>query len=272
MTTEACSLSVGIDCGSQYHQVCVLDRTRAVVAERRVEHNGRDLHELADWLLTVGEADPSRIWIAIEVPRGPVVETLLERGFPVYAINPKQLDRFRERYSVGGAKDDRRDAWVLASAVQSDRVAFRAVQMDDPAIIQLRELSRLDAELGEELTRSTNRLRDQLHRYFPALLRLCPRGRSAVVVAAPGDRADPDRRPRVPAARPGAAAETGAHPTVQRRRPAGRLGDAAGRRRTWHGRRREPSCTRAPAPRAVAVCPTDRVGQTARAVFGGPHP
>jgi transposase len=174
MTTEACSLSVGIDCGSQYHQVCVLDRTRAVVAERRVEHNGRDLHELADWLLTVGEADPSRIWIAIEVPRGPVVETLLERGFPVYAINPKQLDRFRERYSVGGAKDDRRDAWVLASAVQSDRVAFRAVQMDDPAIIQLRELSRLDAELGEELTRSTNRLRDQLHRYFPALLRLCP--------------------------------------------------------------------------------------------------
>jgi transposase len=46
--------------------------------------------------------------------------------------------------------------------------------MDDPAIMQLRELSRLEGELGEELTRSTNRLRDQLHRYFPGLLRLCP--------------------------------------------------------------------------------------------------
>jgi hypothetical protein len=26
-----------------------------------------------------------------------VVETLLERGFKVYSINPKQLDRFRDR-------------------------------------------------------------------------------------------------------------------------------------------------------------------------------
>ena len=46
--------------------------------------------------------------------------------------------------------------------------------VDDPQIIQLRGLSRLDAELGEELTRTTNRLRDHLHRYYPQLLRLCP--------------------------------------------------------------------------------------------------
>jgi xanthine dehydrogenase YagR molybdenum-binding subunit len=30
------------------------------------------------------------IHVAIEVPHGPIVETLLERGFNVYAINPKQ--------------------------------------------------------------------------------------------------------------------------------------------------------------------------------------
>ena len=74
----------------------------------------------------------------------------------------------------GGAKDDRRDAWVLASAVQSDRGAFRAVQLTDPQIIQLRELSRLDTELGEEVTRTTNRVRDRLQQYYPQLLRLCP--------------------------------------------------------------------------------------------------
>ena len=32
---------------------------------------------------------------------------MVERGFQVYAINPKQLDRFRDRYSMSGAKDDR---------------------------------------------------------------------------------------------------------------------------------------------------------------------
>jgi transposase len=174
MTSESWTLSVGVDCGSQFHQVCVLGRGGRTVGTRRVEHTGPDLQALADWLLTLGEGDPSRILIAIEVPHGSVVETLLDRDFPVYAINPKQLDRFRDRYSAAGAKDDPRDAWVLASAVQTDRTAFRAVQLADPDIIQLRELSRLDAELGEELTRTTNRLRDQLQRYFPQLLRLCP--------------------------------------------------------------------------------------------------
>lgn len=174
MASDSFTLSVGIDCGSQTHQVCVLNRSGAVMGERRVEHSGPDLQALVDWLLSLGESDPGGILIAIEVPRGAVVETLLERGFHVYAINPKQLARFRERYSAAGAKDDRRDAWVLGSAVQSDRGAFRAVQPDDAQTIQLRELSRLDTELGEELTRTTNRLRDQLQRYYPQLLRLCP--------------------------------------------------------------------------------------------------
>ena len=176
MRDDAWTLSVGIDCGSQTHHVCVMDRAGAVVGERQIEHSGADLEVLVTWLLTLGETDAGRIVIGIEVPRGAVVETLLERGFRVYAINPKQSDRFRERYSPAGSKDDRRDAWVLASAVQSptDRAAFRAVQPDAAQIIQLRALSRLDAELGEELMRTTNRLRDQLQRYYPQVLRLCP--------------------------------------------------------------------------------------------------
>jgi hypothetical protein len=33
----------------------------------------------------------SVVHIAIEIPHGPIVETLLERGFNVYAINPNTL-------------------------------------------------------------------------------------------------------------------------------------------------------------------------------------
>ena len=56
--------------------------------------------------------------LAIETPRGPVVESLMERGFAVHSINPKQLDRFRDRLSPAGARDDRRDARVLATALR----------------------------------------------------------------------------------------------------------------------------------------------------------
>jgi hypothetical protein len=32
----------------------------------------------------------------------------IDRGFVVHPINPKQLDRLRDRFSVAGAKDERR--------------------------------------------------------------------------------------------------------------------------------------------------------------------
>jgi hypothetical protein len=77
-------------------------------------------------------AEPSAIHVGIEMPHGPIVETLLERGFNVYAINPKQLDRFRDRFSPAGAKDDGRDAEVLADALRTDMRTFRKLALADP--------------------------------------------------------------------------------------------------------------------------------------------
>ena len=132
---------VGIDWGSQQHQVCVLDRDRRRVGERAVDHDGASLARLADWLWTVSAGQPQRVAVAIEVPRGAIVEGLLERGFHVFAINPKQLDRFRDRHSVAGAKDDRRDAFVLADSVRTDQPSFRRLQLDDTATLTCYESS-----------------------------------------------------------------------------------------------------------------------------------
>jgi transposase len=101
-----------------------------------------------------------------------VVETLMERGFKVHAINPKQMDRFRDRFSPAGAKDDSRDSEVMASALRTDMHCFRLLASIDPVVIELREWSRITEELGRERGRLTNRLREQLWRYFPAMLEL----------------------------------------------------------------------------------------------------
>ena len=165
---------VGIDWGSQTHQVCVLDCARHRIGERVVEHCGASLAQLATWLTDLAAGNPCQVAVAIEVPRGAVVETLVERGFHVFAINPKQLDRFRDRYTLAGAKDDRRDAFVLADALQTNPQSFRQVHLDEPQLLVLRELSRAEEALLEEFRRATNRLRDQLHRFYPQMLRLCP--------------------------------------------------------------------------------------------------
>lgn len=164
---------VGIDWGSQQPQVCILDRDRRLGGERTVDHDGASLAQLAAWLWTVSAGHPQRVAVAIEVPRGAIVEGLIERGFHVFALNPKQLDRFRDRHSVAGAKDDRRDAFVLADSVRTDRPSLRRLHLDAPPLLLVRELSRVEETLREEFRRSAHRLREQLHRFYPQMLQLC---------------------------------------------------------------------------------------------------
>jgi transposase len=162
----------GIDWASQKHRVCLLDARGQIVAEQDFAHDGAGLTELCSWLIGKSGVEPGQIAVAIEVPHGPIVETLLERGFAVYAMNPKQVDRFRDRFTVAGAKDDSRDARVLADALRTDRHALRRLAVEDPTIIELREWSRMHEDLQRERTRLTNRVREQLWRYYPQALEL----------------------------------------------------------------------------------------------------
>jgi transposase len=163
----------GVDWASESHLVRLLDEQGRDIGEKVFEHSGEALAALADWLLAQsGADDPGRIHLAIEVPHGPVVETLMGRRFSVWAINPKQMDRFRDRYSPAGAKDDSRDSLVLASALRTDPHCFRRLTDTDPLIVELREWSRIAEQLSAERTSLTNRMRQQLWRYFPAFLEL----------------------------------------------------------------------------------------------------
>ena len=147
--TEEAQWFAGIDWASREHRVCLVDAGGKIVGERGFAHGGAGLAELCAWLLTITGAVPAAIAVAIEVPHGPIVETLLERGFQVYAINPKQLDRFRDRFTVAGAKDDRRDAHVLGDSLRTDRHCFRQLSAEDAMVIELRKWSRMTEDLQE---------------------------------------------------------------------------------------------------------------------------
>lgn len=163
---------VGVDWASEAHRVRLVDPLGQAKEEADFEHSGAGLHGMAEWMLGKTGAAACDIHVAIEVPHGPVVETLLERGFNIYSINPKQLDRLRDRFTIAGAKDDSLDSLVLGSCVRSDPHCFRKLEPTDPIIIELREWSRIHDTLKADRTRFTNRFSEQLWRYFPALLEL----------------------------------------------------------------------------------------------------
>ena len=163
---------VGIDWASETHQVCLVAADGKIIGERAFAHGGAGLAEMCDWLVTTSGEEPPKIAVAIEAPHGPIVEILLERRFQVDAVNPKQLDRFRDRFTVAGAKDDRRDAYVLGDALRTDRHCFRRLAVEDPVVIELREWSRMAEDLSQERNRLANRVREQLWRYYPQALEL----------------------------------------------------------------------------------------------------
>ena len=128
------------------------------------------LESLVDALVAQADGDPTRVAIAIETPRGALVDLLVERGFAVYAINPKQLDRFRDRFTLGRrqGRSARRAEWRpmrcaptarrFAGCVWTIRWSFSCVSGRDSTRIS-------DARFA----RVANQLRDLVYRVAPHL-------------------------------------------------------------------------------------------------------
>lgn len=172
VVVDAVRLFVGVDWGAATHQVCVVDRDRKVVEERAVAHDGEAIGAMVERLLALVGGNVEHLVVGIESPWNAVVETLLDRGVHVFCINPKQLDRFRDRHTIAGAKDDRRDAFVIADSLRTDAAAFREIKLGDARLVELRELSRIHDELGEEHRALANRLYQQMLRIFPQIFEL----------------------------------------------------------------------------------------------------
>lgn len=163
---------VGIDWGSREHAVVLLDASGRQRGQWDVAHTAPALHAcLAEILRTTGMGADG-IAVGLEIPRGLIVDLLLEQRFAVFALNPKQLDRFRDRHTVAGAKDDRLDAYVVADALRTDQHRFRPVRPDTALVIELREYTRILEELEREHRRLANQLREQVLRVAPQWLTL----------------------------------------------------------------------------------------------------
>ena len=167
---------VGIDWGSEMHQFCSAGRhADRSVATRAVAHTAGAVHEAVQWVREQTGVAPEAVAVGLETPAGVLVDTLIEQRFAVFALNPKQLDRFRDRFTAGGAKDDPpRCARGGGCLAHRSAARFGRCGPMIPQIIHLRELCRLVEELQVEEGRLANRLREQLYRVDAAWLTLSP--------------------------------------------------------------------------------------------------
>jgi len=184
-------LFVGDDWAEFHHDVELVDEAGEVVARRRLPEGVAGiatLHALVgDHLGEDGE--PEQVLVGIETERGPWVQALLAAGYVVYAINPLQVARYRERHGTSGAKSDPGDAHVLAEIVRLDRAHHRPVAGDSAVAEHVKIAARAHQTMIWTRQRNTNTIRSMLREYYPAALAafddLASRDALAVLAAAP---------------------------------------------------------------------------------------
>jgi transposase len=166
-------LLVGDDWAEDHHDVEVMDAAGRRLAKARLSEGVAGMARLHAILAEqIGDADPDEVEVVvgIETDRGPWVAALVAAGYVVFAVNPLQASRYRERHKVSGAKSDAADAHVLADMVRTDSHQLRPVAGDTAASEAIKVVTRTHKTLIWERTRHTQRLRHALREYFPAAL------------------------------------------------------------------------------------------------------
>jgi hypothetical protein len=167
-------LFVGDDWAEDHHDVEVQDGQGRRLGKARLPEGVAGiagLHALIGQFADPDdEAGPAQVLVGIETDRGPWVAALVAAGYRVFAINPMQVARYRERHTTSGAKSDAGDAHALADMVRTDAHQLREVAGDSALAEGIKVVARTHQTMIWDRQRHVLRLRSMLREYFPAAL------------------------------------------------------------------------------------------------------
>lgn len=167
-------LFIGDDWAEDHHNVELMDTSDRRLAKARLPEGVASMARLHAMIAEHLDQDPDpgadQVLIGIETDRGPWVQELIAAGYRVFAINPLQASRYRERHAVSGAKSDAADAHVLADMVRTDSHQLRTVAGDSARAAAVKVVPRAHKTLIWGRTWHAQRLRYALREYFPATL------------------------------------------------------------------------------------------------------
>ena len=101
-------LFVGDDWAEDHHDVELMDAAGRTLAKARLPEGVAGIarmHAMIGAQLGEDAEDTAgQVAIGIETDRGPWVQALIAAGYTVFAVNPLQAARYRDRLGVSGAK------------------------------------------------------------------------------------------------------------------------------------------------------------------------
>lgn len=161
-------LWVGIDWGHEHCQVFAQPHQHKPFSTR-VRNEPAQLAELCNELHR--RANGAEVRVIIETNTGPVVHALLQHQCRVFATNPRHVDNARALLSMDKAKDDCRDALVLAALADHPH-ALNEIAPSHPLCVRIKRAARRAADVSHRRVAAAAQLQTVLRDAFPAMLLL----------------------------------------------------------------------------------------------------
>lgn len=174
---------VGIDVGSNGHQIAISAPGGDFIYEGYIQHQHSDFNSAIERLKGLAEVYQTGVVIGIEGYNGhiaPLDQMLARAGFEVLNVNPSRLYHFRRIFGAP-YKNDVYDARLIVGYLRarhlldsgvSDHKSLLPMKVGSDLHKRLKMWSRYLNELIKERTRLRNRLTKRLREYLPELLTL----------------------------------------------------------------------------------------------------
>ena len=159
-------LGVGIDWAEDADQVALGRPGQGVIEEFSIPHRPEAVARLIE-RISLLEADPAEVRVALETKHGHLVEALVEAGYAVVPVNPDLVAR---RRGPARKKDDPEDARILCLLAMDRHSVLRPLVPHGEAAAELRAIARDDERASRDERRLLNRLRADLIAAYPEAL------------------------------------------------------------------------------------------------------
>jgi transposase len=161
---------IGIDWSEKKHQVHFMNEAGSGLAQLEVAQTPEGYRAFVEKCQQL-QLSPSEAIIGLETAHTLFIDFLWDHHFEqVYVLPTRVVKSQQSRFRQSGARNDARDAELIAAILRTDRQHFYPWHPDTRLTRQLRaKISLIDYQTAQ-IVRTSNRLRSVLLRYYPAAL------------------------------------------------------------------------------------------------------
>jgi len=158
---------IGIDWSTTHHDVCFMNEKGGIISQFEVPHSDEGIERIHVECSKLKTTDTQFI-VGIETSHNLLLDYLVGYGYhSIYVIPPIMVKSSRGRFGAARSCTDRTDAHLIADLLRTDRARLCPWQPDLPLTQKIRARVSLINFMTHQITRTSNRLRAALLRYYP---------------------------------------------------------------------------------------------------------